>query len=248
MSLEQAILEEVRALPVEKQQEIPESCCPPPRRSGQEAAIQEREGPLGRLGDFALRERDRGEPPVNVAELSKGRYLIACRHGGLLGGPSLIGQSGRRSGFRDSGRGFIHVPSICLIELTCLVEKGRLPVAARKRDRRTPAGNSGSSAGHGVFAKTALDYSPSTARRSRTAASNRGMSRSTIAQTKSVSAPSYSWIRTLRRSFISRQGIAGCAARKSAPTFREASPMISRFRQTALKRMETGTLPCSRRP
>src|ERR1035438_8842532 len=76
MSLEQAILEEVRALPVEKQQEIPESCCPPPRRSGQEAAIQEREGPLGRLGDFALRERDRGEPARNVAELSKGRYLM----------------------------------------------------------------------------------------------------------------------------------------------------------------------------
>jgi len=27
----------------------------------------------------------------------------------------------------------IHVPSICLVELTCLVEKGRLPVAARER-------------------------------------------------------------------------------------------------------------------
>jgi len=26
---------------------------------------------------------------------------------------------------------FIHVPSICLVELTYLVEKGRLPVAAR---------------------------------------------------------------------------------------------------------------------
>lgn len=28
---------------------------------------------------------------------------------------------------------FIHVPSICLVELTYLVEKGRLPTAARKR-------------------------------------------------------------------------------------------------------------------
>jgi PIN domain nuclease of toxin-antitoxin system len=27
----------------------------------------------------------------------------------------------------------IHVPSICLVELTCLVEKGRLPIAARDR-------------------------------------------------------------------------------------------------------------------
>ena len=38
----------------------------------------------------------------------------------------------------------IHVPSICLVELTYLVEKGRLPVAARDRllrlldDRETP--------------------------------------------------------------------------------------------------------------
>ncbi|SPE38444.1 PilT protein domain protein [Candidatus Sulfopaludibacter sp. SbA6] len=28
---------------------------------------------------------------------------------------------------------FVHVPSICLVELTYLVEKGRLPVAARDR-------------------------------------------------------------------------------------------------------------------
>jgi len=98
------------------------------------------------------------------------------------------------------------------------------------------------------FAKPGLGYLPCTARRSRTAASNGGMSRSTTAQTRPGSAPSYWWIRTLRRSFISRQGILGCAARKSEPTFREASPMISRFRQTALNRMETGTPPCSRRP
>lgn len=30
----------------------------------------------------------------------------------------------------------IYVPSICLVELTCLVEKGRLPVAARDRKIR----------------------------------------------------------------------------------------------------------------
>jgi PIN domain nuclease of toxin-antitoxin system len=44
--------------------------------------------------------------------------------------------SARAAGALDSATAageFIHVPSICLVELTYLVEKGRLPAAARDR-------------------------------------------------------------------------------------------------------------------
>jgi PIN domain nuclease of toxin-antitoxin system len=44
--------------------------------------------------------------------------------------------SARAAGALDSATTageFIHVPSICLVELTYLIEKGRLPVAARDR-------------------------------------------------------------------------------------------------------------------
>jgi hypothetical protein len=46
------------------------------------------------------------------------------------------------------------------------------------------------------------------------------------------------WMRKFRKAFISRHGTFGLAARNSGPIFLDASPMISRFRQTALSRME----------
>jgi len=42
-----------------------------------------------------------------------------------------VGKRGRSPRFSDGRRERIHVPSICVVELTYLVEKGRLPVAAR---------------------------------------------------------------------------------------------------------------------
>ena len=70
MSLEQAILEAVRALPADKQQEVLSHAARLRGEAAKEKAIQEREGTLGQPGNFALCERDRGEPARHVERFS----------------------------------------------------------------------------------------------------------------------------------------------------------------------------------
>jgi len=140
MSLEKAILEAVRALPAEKQQKVLNHAARLRDEARKKSPFRSVKGLWADL-DISLSAE---EIEANKREMWRNfpeeRHLMPAvvvdTHAivwYLSADPRLSANAADALDSATAAGERIHVPSICLVELTYLVEKGRLPSAARDR-------------------------------------------------------------------------------------------------------------------
>ncbi len=133
MTIEQAIVEKLRLLPVEKQQEVLDFGVPPAQKRAQTTAPQSQRA-VGRSQNRHYRGRHCRSAARNVGKLSPGHRVmsavVADTHIAIwyLATPDRLSPDALAAlDEADATAAPIYMASISVVEVAYLIEKGRLP-------------------------------------------------------------------------------------------------------------------------